>query len=76
MCPNDDKTPPVPNDDSWHQVLLDKLKEQDVRMEKLEKQNNELIDFNKKLLSSGPVRTIDDSATVAKSKLDEYLKEN
>ena len=75
MCPNDDKTPSVPNDDSWHQVLLDKLKEQDARMEKLEKQNNELIDFNKKLLSSGPVRPVDDSVTVAMSKFEEYMKE-
>ena len=68
----DEKTPT--DDDSFHKLLLDRLKEQDDKIAALSKKNDELISFNRQLLSSTSIRPISDDISVSKAKLEEYLK--
>ena len=68
----DEKTPT--DDDSFHKLLLDRLKEQDDKIAALSKKNEELISFNRQLLSSSSIRPISDDISASKAKLEEYLK--
>jgi hypothetical protein len=69
---NEDKSPN--DDDAFHKLLLDRLREQDDKIAALSKKNDELISFNRQLLSSGSIRPISDDVTTSKAKLEEYLK--
>lgn len=65
-----------------YEILMDRIQKQEERITALEKENKEVIEFNKALLSrNGTQRStkeVDSDADVnkAKDKLNKYLEEN
>ena len=72
---------PENKDKSPYEELMDIIQKQEERITTLEKQNKEVIEFNKALLNRNgtqrSVEKVEDSAVdEAKKKLNKYLEEN
>ena len=75
--PEDNKDNTAIEDNPIYKAILEKLEQQDAKIAALEKQNKEVMDFNKALLAKrGPNGDTVTDVDLAKKKLDAYINEN